>query len=216
MTYQRISDIKTPPFAYVANREQAIHACPLCLMPYPHVKEPLKVEIFTTEVANWEREIAGQPLMAEHWLIGDEQFVAELRKSLGSVFTTQPVQIVSWLSRSQAALKAGSSARQAHSLNKVPPFLLVTPKESISLDRSLIDRFPPIRCHACQRDIPDIPFDVPLVPDESVAQPAFAFLGDIHYEGYDYMVRSDRAQALIELFPSLIMEPLEPGEPSLF
>ncbi len=215
MTYHRITDIKTPPFAYVVNRDVAIQSCALCMMPSPCLNESLKAEIFTTEVDNWQQEIQGQPLMAEHWLIGDQLFVDRLRDILGPCFDVESIEIVSWLSRSPTALRSQQTADSTAS-KRVPEFFRVIPHQTVPLDHGLTDRFPPINCSSCQRDIPDIPFDVQLVPDESGAQPAFAYLADIHYEGYDYLIRADRSDVLSKHFPRMILEPLEPGEPSLF
>ncbi|MCB1042734.1 MAG: hypothetical protein KDC35_07335 [Acidobacteria bacterium] len=213
MNYLRITDIKTPPFAYVANREQAMHTCSTCSMPYPDLRERLKVEIFTTEVSNWEREIKGQPLMAEHWMIGDAQLVQSLRQHLGDSFITQEVEVVSWLSRSPRALNAKQGVVDTH---HVPKFFAVFPKYTLPVDQELSDKYPPIRCNECVRDIPDIPFDVALIPGLATENPMLASLADLHYEGYDYLVREDCAISLIDAYPNMILEKLESGEPSLF
>lgn len=216
MTYYRLRDITTPPFAYVANREDAVHSCSLCMMPYFHLNAVLDVEIFTTRISGWKRAILGQPLMAEYWLIGDALFGETFRSIVGEDVGIEEVHVVSWLTRNKAVQDAHSdewgSPMQAGDL---PVFFRYFATRSIALDSDQSRQYPPIECSACQRSIPDIPMDVLPLPQADVPEIPFGYLNDLHLEGYDYLFREDVAQRLKETFPTMILEPIR-GEPTLF
>ncbi|MCB1053387.1 MAG: hypothetical protein KDC71_22485 [Acidobacteria bacterium] len=211
MNYYRLRDIRTPPFAYVVNRDEAIAHCPLCMMPFQDLRCPLQVEIFTTDLANWRQNILGRPLMAEHWLIGDAQFRDQFATLVGE-FESEPVNVVSWLSRSPLAFP--KELRNLHQAGEIPTFYRMWPKHALELDNQLLSDFPPVTCQECKRSMADVPFDFQLVPEsEPVHQ--FAYLKDIHFEGYDYLFSEEIVAPLQERFPGLLLEQLS-SQPNLF
>lgn len=214
MNYFRLRDIATPPFAYVVNREEVIDSCDLCLMPFPRLKVPLKVEIFTTDLDHWEHQILGQPIMAESWLIGDEEFKETLETLLPGSFNSSPVEITSFLRKTPIAMR--KKQRNKDSDFPVPSrFFSFHPIEKIHLDRGLKAQYPPIECPTCHRSIPDIPFDVTVIPDIPSSRPQAGFLVELLFEGYDYLLHESAVQLLAEKYPKMIFEELSP-EPFLF
>lgn len=209
MTYFRLRDIKTPPFAYVVNKEEIIHSCDLCQMPYAEPKGTLEVEIFTTELHEWESRLKGKPLMAEEWLIGDAYFKAVLDECLPGLFNSQKVKIVSWMTRRPDLLVTEPSdmlTEKKHS--EQPDYYYFRPAKTLSLDERLRNSFPPIRCNACDREIPEIPLEYQRLPDLSGEQPLIASLEHFHLEGYDYLFHEKAVNLFRERFPRMMMEEL--------
>lgn len=213
MTYYRLRDIKTPPFAYVINREEAIKSCALCQMPFPDPEEALEIEIFTTDTADWMSRIKGRPMMADLWLIGDKQFRKDLEKLMPGMFDADPVKIVSWMTRNPGVLTNDPTDILKQNANPTrPQYFCFRAKQTISLDSTLLDSFPAMRCHSCKREIPDIPLEYQRLPELSGKLPMVASLEHFHLEGYDYLFHEDVLEALRGEYPEMMLEELV-GEP---
>lgn len=217
MSYCRLLDVKTPPFAYVVNRDQALTCCDLCMAPFPDLAEPLRIEILTTEVKRWRDVIEGKPMMAEHWLIGDQGFVDHMRSLCGDFFSVQPVRLISWLSRSPMALNFGQKGRgEAQEDDRRPPrFFALNFTRELQIAHELADAYPGEPCERCGRSVPEIPIDLTLYPEPGQASPPIAHLRDFPYEGYDYLFEEDLKVRVAAAFPTMIFEPIT-QEPTLF
>ncbi len=211
MAYYRLRDIKTPPFAYVVNKEEVIRSCSLCQMPLEEMNTPLEVEICASESSSWQERIHGRPLMADHWLIGDEDFGTRLKDLVPGGFDQTPIRILSWLTRSPMALLAepGDPFKVQVPQGR-PNYFYFKPKQQIRLASSLLASFPPIRCCECERDIPEIPIDVQPIPEVAGEVPLAASLQGLYLEGYDYLFSAETAVKLERLFPEMILEKLVP------
>ena len=214
MNYFRLRDITTPPFAYVVNREEVIDSCNLCMMPFPQLKVPLQVEIFTTDPEHWKEQIVGQPIMAESWVVGDQKFVEALEKILPGLFHARPIEIVSFLKKTPYAMRQKSKERTKNS-PEPGAFFSLHPNVEIHLDRALKAQYPPIECPACNRSIPDIPFDVAVIPSIPDSRPLAGFMAELLFEGYDYIFHESVVESLQNHFPKMLFEEMNP-EPLLF
>jgi len=209
MHYFRLRDIKTPPFAYVTNKEEAIDSCPLCHMPFSEPRTSLEIEIFTTDSEVWESRIEGRPMMADLWLIGDNTFAAMLEQHMPGMFKKSPVEIVSWMTRSPGLLVTDPADFLKHKQHSGKPYYYrFSPVQSICLDAGLRDLFPAIRCNTCDREMPEIPIEYQRMPDISGELPAVASLEGFCLEGYDYLFDQACKSILEKLFPEMMMEPL--------
>ena len=207
MTYYRLCDIKTPPFAYVINKEEAIHSCPVCQLPFEDLAAELEVEIFITGDGKLEDRLHGKPLMADLWLIGDSQFATSLETALPGMFEKHPVNIVSWLTRRSNYPQGEVTANRAIPAAG-PRYYYFKPVHRVTLDAGILESFPPIPCNACGRAIPEIPFDMqPLPGQPGKTVPVFA-VRDFQLEGYGYLFHESVAPRLEQLFPAMIMERL--------
>ena len=211
MGYYRLRDIKTPPFAYVVNKEEVVHACSLCQMPIEEMQGRLEVEICAAASDQWQERLKGRPLMADHWMIGDEHFAVLLESKFPNAFQKIPITITSWLTRGPMALLAEPGdlfKAQVHPGN--PSYFYFRPKHQIELAPSVLNTFPPIRCCECERDIPDIPMDFQPIPDTDEHAPVAASLRGLYLEGYDYLFNEETTLFLESRFPEMILEKLVP------
>lgn len=209
MAYFRLRDIKTPPFAYVVNKDEVIYSCELCQMPYPYPQAPLEIEIFTTEAHGWANRLKGRPLMAEEWLIGDETFRDTLEECLPGEFDCRDVRIVSWMVRNPGFIATEpADMLSAKDYPDQPPYFFFRPSKTLALDERLINSFPPICCQRCNREIPEIPLEYQRLPDLSGEQPTVASLEHFHLEGYDYLFHERILDMLKERFPEMMLEEL--------
>jgi len=203
MTYFRLRDIKTPPFAYAVNKERVVRACRVCEMPFRELTGALEIEIITSDHDDWVSELRGRPLLADHWLIGDDAVVAALERVLGGLFRRVPVRVASRLT-SASLLDSRSRGDDYGAMEGGYYFL--EPRHTIAVEGSMIERFPPIRCHACHREIPDLPFDLQPLPDLSRDDKPVVALQDFFMEGYGYLFHETIAEDLSHLFPEMILE----------
>ena len=210
MSYYRLRDIKTPPFAYILNREDVVKTCPSCQMPFPQPEAALEVEICAGTPHEWENRLHGQPMMADHWLIGDEAFGDDFAKMLQGNVGKVPVEIVGWL---RAEPSFDESPSKVHSSRIAPQFFHYFPTAQIGVAPEVLDRFPPIRCNACQRNIPNIPFHLQPVP-EPTHTVLFAALEQFPLDGFDYLFHHSVVPTLQSRFPTMLLEKLPP--PSSF
>lgn len=209
MSYYRLRDIKTPPFAYVINKDEVVHTCDQCQLPFPAPQGKLAIEIFTPETDNWGTRLAGKPMMAEEWLIGDESFKAMLDKHFPNLYHHEEVTIVSWMSRQPSLLATEpEDLLSKYTPTQQPSYYYFRPKHLVSLDVSLLEDFPPIHCHTCGRDIPEIPLEYQRLPDLSGFQPAVASLEHFHLEGYDYLFHEKVLEIVKQQFPQMMLEKL--------
>jgi len=204
MSYYRLRDIKTPPFAYVLNRADAVRTCHGCQMPLEKLAEPLKVEICVGQPELWQDQMAGQPLMADHWLIGDAAFGETLASLLGDEFGRTRVQIANWLTSEPTF---GQTYTQAGNAKKPPVYYHYFPIRKIDLADEVLQQFQPIQCFTCRRNIPNIPFHLQPLP--SLADPVpFASLRDFLLEGFDYLFHTRFIEPLANQFPNMVLEKL--------
>lgn len=183
-------------------------------MPFPGLKVPLQVEIFTTDVDRWKKQIIGQPIMAEHWLIGDGSFRNELEQMVPGLFEAIPLEIVSFLRKTPQAMRR----KKTEGTGGVPipgPFFSFHATQEIYLDRGLKGQYPPIECPICKRSIPDIPFDVAVIPDVPPSRPTVGFMVELLFEGYDYIFHESIVSAFQTKFPKMLFEEMN-SEPLLF
>ena len=209
MSYFRLRDIKTPPFAYVTNKEDVVHACRACEMPFRELEETLRVEIITVDSEDWESRLRGKPMLADHWLIGDEALAATLDGTFPDMFERVPVEVSSWMTRAPMLLSTPPSetlVERAHTFQ--PDCFYFKPVNSIALADELLESFPPIRCHVCRREMPELPFDFQPIPDVTGDLKPVVSLKDFHLEGYDYLFHESVAPDLARLFPEMILEPV--------
>lgn len=208
MIFYRLRDIKTPPFAYVVNKDEVVDTCASCSMPYQGLTRNMEVEICTTENTQWETRIKAKPLMADHWLVGDEQLVATFDKIMPGCFKAIEIQVVSWLTRNPHALSFDPQAMFRAQHHPAPPrYFYLKPAHEIPLAPELTDIFPPLSCSDCGREIPEIPIDWQPLPDERAPHKAGS-LQNLYLEGYDYLFREDVVAYLEKHFPNMILEAL--------
>ncbi len=209
MTYFRLRDIKTPPFAYVLNKDELVQSCEACQMPFAEPHGTLEIEIFTTDAPGWERRLLGRPMMAEEWLIGDQNFRATIERLLPNLFVIAPVTVVSWLARRPGHWVTEPSeilARKDYPAQ--PDYFYFRPTHTLALDRRLQDSFPCLHCNRCGRDIPEIPLEYQRLPELGVDQPLVASLEHFHLEGYDYLFHERALSQLHSVFPEMLWEEL--------
>lgn len=204
MSYFRLRDIKTPPFAYILNREEVVKTCPACQLPFQPLVSPLKVEICVNQPSAWLGELQGQPMMADHWLIGDETFGETLGQLLGDHMAQTQVEITAWLTTEPSF---GQPLNGRHQQAKAPAYFHYFPKTHLDLAAEVTERFPPIWCQTCRRKIPNIPFDYQPAPD-SIGQVPFAALNHCHFDGYDYLFHETLVAKLSQHFPNMLLEKL--------
>lgn len=204
MSYYRLRDIKTPPFAYVLNRDEAVRTCHACQMPLEHLAEPLKVEICVGQPEQWARQMEGQPLMADHWLIGDAAFGDTLSELLGEAFGRTRIEISNWLASEPSY---GAITGRQKSTIRPPAYYHYFPVHKIEWADDVLQQFQPIQCFTCRRNIPNIPFHIQPAPNFTAAF-QFAALRDFLFEGYDYLFQDQLAEALADLFPNMVFEKL--------
>jgi len=208
MNYYRLCDIKTPPYAYVTNKEEAIQHCQACQIPFPELAATLEVDILTLGGGDMAEALRGKPLMADLWLVGDAEFAASLESALPGMFTKSPVNIASWLTRRHTYPAPESPAGQSAAAG--PRYYHFRPVHQTTLDAAILESFPPISCNACRRAIPDIPFDLqPLPGPAGKSWPVFA-VRDFQLEGYGYLFHESVAPVIERLFPEMILERLLP------
>lgn len=209
MPYYRLRDIKAPPFAYVLNKADVVHACKICQMPHQELDGPLQVEICTTDLGNWEARMIGRPMMAEEWLIGDDFFAEKLEHVLPGLFEQIPIQVVSWLARSPLAVMTSPESVQQEMVHRAPPpYYYFKPVHQVRLDHRILESFPPLHCCECHRAIPDIPIDFRPIPDpEQEIYPAAGLKG-LYLEGFDYLFSKKAALELEKAFPEMMLEKL--------
>ena len=214
MSYYRLRDIKTPPFAYVVNKEEALQSCNMCLMPFRDFVKTLKVEICAADTEDWAARILGRPMMADHWLIGDERFCDALHKLLPHQFDLTPIAVSAWFTRTSHSATADPSELLKKNQHASPPrYFYLKPKRVLNLDAKLLESFPPIQCSECGREIPEIPIDFQPLPNLEEHSPQIASLKGLYLEGYDYLFHETTVPALDEYFPEMILERLR-VEPS--
>ena len=211
MTYFRLRDIKTPPFAYVTNKEEVIRVCRSCDMPFDELCGPLEVEICSIEGP--EKYAAGKPLLADLWLVGDDQFAEKLESLVPGSFKKAPVSVRASSPGSPHLQPVSSQLQQAPTNMGQRPFFSFKPVCKVTLDKELSRQFPPIPCPGCRREIPEIPFDFHPLPLDETARQHVAALQDFHWEGYDYLFHEEIAAQLETCFPEMILERLV-GEPA--
>jgi len=211
MSFQRLIDVKTPPFAYVVNRSEVIRQCTQCLMPFRELAGPLQVEILTTDLANWRELIPGQPLMAEDWLIGDAKFLDRFTRLVPQC-ESKPVRVVSWLARKGPMIHP--DLKPLHALQEAPPYFLIQPSQAVEMTGHWLEDYPAMACPACARSVADIPFEI-QVTTASDAPHAFAYLKGLPLEGYDYLFETRLAEELVREFPRMVFEAMA-EQPQLF
>jgi hypothetical protein len=208
MIFYRLRDIKTPPFAYVINKDEVVDACPSCSMPYQGLMDKMEVEVCTTEQSQWESRIEAKPLMADHWLIGDEALVAKFEAIMPGCFEAIEIEVASWLTRNPHALSFDPQAMFRAQNHSAPPrYFYLKPRHEISMSHELSHIFPPLSCNDCRREIPEIPIDWQPLPDEEAPFKAGS-LKNLYLEGYDYLFREDVVPQLEKQFPNMILEAL--------
>lgn len=209
MSYYRLRDIKTPPFAYVVNKEQVIESCRVCQMPFQELEATLEVEICANNSEDWATRIKGKPLMADHWLIGDLQFGERLEELLPEAFVQAPVEVCSWMTRGPMAMLLESQKMlEVRENREQPAYFYFKPGRQISLAPRIVASFPPMKCCECKREIPEIPIDFQPIPDPAGDKPIVASLQGLYLEGYDYLFREDVATRIELAFPEMILEKL--------
>ncbi len=209
MAYFRLRDIKTPPFAYVLNKDELVHSCEACQMPYPEPRGTLEIEIFTTDTRGWESRLLGRPMMAEEWLIGDQHFRATVERLLPDLFAIAPVTVVSWLTRRPGHwVTEPSDILAQKDYPSQPDYFYFRPRQTLTLDRRLQQSFPSLHCGHCGRDIPEIPLEYQRLPELGEGQPLVASLEHFHLEGYDYLFHERALAELQRLFPEMLWEEL--------
>ncbi|CAM2008745.1 hypothetical protein [Acanthopleuribacter pedis] len=209
MTYYRMRDIATPPFAYVLNKEEVIRTCSSCKMPFQDLEQELKVEICTTESISWDERILGKPMMADHWLIGDETFCGAIEEIAADQFDVTPITVVSWLTRTPLSMMTDPGSLLKERRHPSPPtYFYLRPRQQISLDNKLLKTFPPIQCAECRREIPEIPFDFQPIPDPGETCYPIASLRDLYLEGFDYLFHETIVEAVERVFPEMMLERL--------
>ena len=209
MGYYRLRDIKTPPFAYVVNKEEAIRSCRLCHMPVRELETTLEVEVCATEPDLWETYLRGKPMMADHWLIGDGLFAARLEDVLPGRFDKARVNVLAWLARVPSDTPSKAQAIPGKPFYRtLPDYFYFRPNAQVRLAPKFLENFPPIQCCACRREMPEIPIDFQPVPDLDGDTFDVAALAGLYLEGYDYLF-DERAASLIETsFPEMVLEQL--------
>lgn len=208
MTFYRLRDIKTPPFAYVINKDEVVDACMSCSMPYQGLMSQLEVEICTTENTQWEQRIKGKPLMADHWLIGDEYLVTQFAKAMPGCFEPVEIHVASWLTRNPNTLSYDQQAMFRAQPHPAPPrYFYLKPTHEIPLAPEIANIFPPLSCNDCDREIPEIPIDWQPLPDGDAPFKAGS-LKNLYLEGYDYLFHEDVLPFLEKHFPTMILEAL--------
>ena len=188
MTYYRLRDIHTPPFAYALNKERAVSTCPACQMPLETLRCPLEIEICQIDLPS--PVSPGHGMMADHWLIGNESFAAALERVLPGQFEHHPVVTGRWREAGYVFFWA------KHKLDLCPA------PGSLSA---------PLPCRGCGRAIPEISFETEPAPDVKGEPPLAASLKDFHFEGYDYLFHRDALASLGDLAAKMILEPLHSG-----
>lgn len=207
MTYFRLRDIVTPPFAYILNRDEVVEACDTCMLPFGSLAGTLKVEICVSQPLDWEQKLTGQPMMADHWLIGDEAFGERLDHLLNGHVSKAAVEITQWLATEPSYGRQKQRASQKH----VPAYFHYFPTARIEWSSDNHRLAPQMACQTCRRKIPDIPIDWQPVPSTSETIP-FAGLNHFHFDGYDYLFHESVVTGLAQHFPNMLFEKL-PASP---
>jgi len=192
MTYFRLLDIKTPPFAYVVNKEQAVHSCRACEMPFRELRQSLHVEIIARDA---EEGLRGRPLFADHWLVGDDRLATAMETRFPGQLERVPITVT-----------APRGYRSDHLVDTA--FFSLEPRHTIALAPEMKERFPPVRCHACRRMTPELPFDFQPIPTAAERTENIVALDDFFLEGYGYLFHERVVARLAELFPEMILEPV--------
>ncbi len=192
MTYFRLRDIQTPPFAYTLNKDQAVQTCTACHMPHETLLCPLEVEIRQPEHAALFLESGA--MMADHWLIGNAGFAARLERILPGQFERHPVLV--------------TDSNEAE-------YFYFWPRHKVDLRAESWGPFATLPCHGCGREIPEISFETEPMPDMRGETILVAALKDFHFEGYDYLFHRNALKSLGSLAASMILEPLVSEAPVL-
>lgn len=207
MSYFRLRDIKTPPFAYVTNKDEVVQACHHCEMPFRRFEGVLSVEIIANDAQDWSARLRGKPLLADHWMIGDEALARTLEDTFPGMFEKAPIKITSWMTRAAShVVTSPAETLVERKYDFEPDYFYFKPVFSVSLATELLESFPPIRCHACGREIPELPFDFQPIPNLSGASKPVVALKDFYLEGYDYLFHTSVVETLSRLFPEIILE----------
>lgn len=204
MSYYRLRDIQTPPFAYAINKDEAVRTCPACQMPHEELSRLLEIAIC---LAGAPRSYSvGGAMMADHWLIGDEVFAAKLERALPGQFLHRPVTIAAWQEGSEGASPALVNPPGAAGL--ALGYYYFWPRQKLELDPRPRGPFAPRPCRGCGREIPEIPFETEPLPALNGRSPSVASVKDFHFEGYDYLFHGDALVSLGPLATKMILEPL--------
>ena len=204
MIYYRLRDIVTPPFAYILNRDEVVEACDACQLPFGSLAATLKVEICVNQPLDWENRLTGQPMMADHWLIGDEEFGNRLNHALNGHVMRSEVEITQWLITEPSF---GKSTASDGKKSPAPDYYHYFPKTRLDWAADHECSIPRMTCQVCRRTIPDIPLDWQPVPHASDAIP-FAGLNHFYFDGYDYLFHESVVTGLAEQFPNMLFEKL--------
>ena len=222
MVYYRLRDIRTPPFAYVLNKTEALHACRHCELPSTEFSCPLEVEICMAHEVNrakdgtgsgngqWEAQLRGFPLMADHWMIGDEWCAAALDSLFPDAFENIPVSVVSWLARDFDAQASSPDMLKVRRPSSPQHYTYFRPKHQLSIARVIMEQFPAMECQSCGREIPNLPIDHQPVPESSPGRHMVASLRGLYLDGYDYLFHESVLPSIEANFPAMILERL-PG-----
>jgi len=175
-------------------------------MPFQELEKILDVEIIMSGSNEWESRLRGRPLLADHWLIGDEALAGTLNSTFPDLFEKTPVRITSWLTRESLMLSNPEDALREREHQLQPEYFYFKPKSSVALATALLESFPPIRCHSCLREMPELPFDFQPIPDLHQDTPQVVALKDFCLEGYDYLFHESTIPRLERLFPEMILE----------
>ena len=208
MTYYRLSDIKTPPFAYVVNKDQAIRVCARCQMPFETLGQRLRVEICVPN-SGTPASISGKPMMADHWMIGDSHFANLLAKNLPDQFHKAPISVEAWMT-GDANEPDGFSLMENQTGRDLRDsvYFLFKPRGQLGLDPTILQKFTPIKCTACLREVPEIPFDFQPIPFLEGELPLVASLKGLCFEGFDYLFHKEVLDLVQRVFPEMMLEPL--------
>lgn len=204
MSYYRLRDIKTPPFAYILNRDDVVKTCQACHLPFQEPAAPLCVEICVNGPGSWPQRLAGQPLMADHWLIGDEAFGEKLCALLDCDVPKLEVDIYAWLTQEPSWSRPN---RPHPSSSNAPQYYHFFPAHHLELTAEVAEQFPPFWCNGCKRHIPNIPFDFQPTPKGNQHYP-FAALKHFHLDGFDYLFHESVVNELRTHFPNMLFEQL--------
>jgi hypothetical protein len=208
MNYHRLQDIKTPPFAYVVNRDRLLSQCARCFSPFVSFASPMEIELLSTQPEQLTACLDGQPVMAENWLVGDETFVQRFSDLVGHELLIEPVTLVQH--RSLKRKKVTVEGRLAHLR-----WFSVFPRVEVHLDLAKLGYGQDPQCEQCGRTFPDLPFDFRVELLYQPNPPPFARVAEMFLEGYDYLFLDSLVPKLLEAFPGFLLRPLD-QEPFLF
>lgn len=206
MSFFRLRDIHTPPFATALNKDEIIASCGHCDIPFRGLQGSLAIEILATERADWRAALRGRAMLADNWLVGDAEVAAKLERLAPGGFEQFPVRVAAWQVHTRGYLTEAADAEPVAGPPADPPALFAfTPAQVWDLAPGILEMFPPIRCKACGRQIPDIPFDVTPWP-QTDARSTVGALRFFSYEGYDYLFDDTVIDDFVAAFPEMVLE----------